>query len=234
MFVTLQNVLENALARLTYQVNTYLPGLLAGLTILLVAYLIARLARWFLLKVFRGMALDRFLQRSGLSTMLDRSGQLRATVLVAETVYWGLLLLGFLTGLSAFDTDLTSRIIETVVSLFPKIVTAGLIVLAGLWLGQYLGRGTLVWAFNEGLPTPRRLASAVRVLVSFIAVVVAADQLDFAKNVFLAAFVILVGGAVLAFSLALGLEGRDWLRHHFQAKIPPVEESAERSLQSHL
>jgi xanthine/uracil permease len=96
------------------------------------------------------MALDQFLQQSGLSAILDGSGQLRATRLVAETVYWGLLLLGFLTGLSAFNTELTSRIIATVVSLFPKVVTAAVILLAGLWLGQYLGRGALVWAFNEG------------------------------------------------------------------------------------
>lgn len=234
MLITLRSILENTLARLSYQITTYLPGLLAGLTILLIACLLARLGRWLILRIFRGMALDRFLQRSGLSAMLDRSGQLRATRLVAETVYWGLLLLGILTGLSAFNTGLTSRIIETVVSLFPKVVTASVILLAGLWLGQYLGRGALVWAFNEGLPSPRRLATAVRVIILFIAVVVAADQLDFAKNVFLAAFIMLVGGAVLAVSLALGLQSRDWLHHYFHSKMSPVEESMERSLQNHL
>ena len=234
MLVTLQSILENTLARLSYQIVTYLPGLLAGLTILVFAYLIARLGRWLILRIFRGMALDRFLQQSGLSTMLDRSGRLRAPRLVAEAVYWATLLLGFLTGLSALNTDLTSRIIQTVVSLFPKVVTAGVIVLAGLWLGQYLGRGALVWAFNEGLPTPRRLATAVRLIIPFIAVVVAADQLDFAKNVFLAAFVILVGGSVLAVSLALGLQSRDWLHHYLHSQVPPVEDSLERSLQDHL
>jgi hypothetical protein len=234
MLVTLQSIFENTLARLSYQIITYLPALLAGLTILLFAYLLARLGRWLILRIFRGMALDQFLQQSGLSAMLDGSGQLRATRLVAETAYWGLLLLGFLTGLSAFNTELTSRIIETVVSLFPKVVTAAVILLAGLWLGQYLGRGALVWAFNEGLPSPRRLATAVRVLIPFIAVVVAADQLDFAKNVFLAAFIILVGGAVLAFSLALGLQNRDWLHHYLHSQGPPVEDSMERSLQDHL
>jgi hypothetical protein len=234
MLVTLQSIFENTLARLSYQFITYLPGLLAGLTILLFAYLLARLGRWLILRIFRGMALDQFLQQSGLSAMLDGSGQLRATRLVAETVYWGLLLLGFLTGLSAFNTELTSRIIATVVSLFPKVVTAAVILLAGLWLGQYLGRGALVWAFNEGLPSPRRLATAVRVIIPFIAVVVAADQLDFAKNVFLAAFIILVGGAVLALSLALGLQNRDWLHRYLHSQVPPIEDSMERSLQDHL
>jgi mechanosensitive ion channel-like protein len=234
MLVTLQSILENTLARLSYQIITYLPGLLAGLIILLFAYFMARLGRWLVLRIFRGMALDRFLEQTGLSTMFDHSGQLRATRIVAEAVYIGLLLLGVLTGLIAFNTELTSRIIQTVIALFPKVVTAAVIVLAGLWLGQYLGRGALVWAFNEGLPSPRRLATAVRLIIPFIAVVVAADQLDFAKNVFLAAFVILVGGSVLAVSLALGLQSRDWLRHYLHSQVPPVEDALERSLQDHL
>jgi hypothetical protein len=42
-----------------------------------------------------------------------------------------------------------------------------------------------------------------------VAVVIAADMLDFARSVFLAAFIIGVGGTTLAASLAFGLGGRD-------------------------
>ncbi len=104
-----------------------------------------------------------------------------------------------------FGTDLTTQIIQSFVFLLPKLVVAGLILLAGAWLGQYLGRSMLVWAVNENFPSPRRLAAVVRILIMFVAVVVAADQLNFARSVFLAAFIIFVGGAVLAASLAIGL-----------------------------
>ena len=79
MFETLRNILEITLERLSSQITTYLPGLLAALTIVLGAYLMARLTRWLMNKIFKGMALDRFLQQSGLSTLLSRSGSLRAT-----------------------------------------------------------------------------------------------------------------------------------------------------------
>lgn len=80
----------------------------------------------------------------------------------------------------------------------------------------------------------RRLAAAVRVVVLFVAVVAAADQLNFARSVFLAAFVILLGGAVLTASLALGLAGRECVRDHFQGKAADEEERLERSLRNHL
>lgn len=234
MFETLRNILKITLERLSSQITTYLPGLLAALTIVLGAYVVARLTRWLMNKIFKGMALDRFLQQSGLSTLLSRSGSLRATRLVAESTFWVILLVGLLTGLSAFNTNLTTRITEMVVLLFPKLVTAAVILLAGAWLGQYLGRSALVWAVNEEVPFARRIAAGVRVAILFVAVVVAADQLNFARNVFLSAFLIVAGGAILTISLILGLRSRDWISQFMQDKESHSEEPLERSFRRHV
>lgn len=234
MFETLRHILEITLERLSTQITTYLPGLLAALTIVLGAYVMARLTRWVMNKIFKGMALDRFLQQSGLSTLLSRSGSLHSTRLVAESAYWVILLVGLLTGLSAFNTNITTRMTETVVLLFPKLVTAAVILLAGAWLGQYLGRSALVWAVNEGLPFARRIATGVRVAILFVAVVVAADQLNFARNVFLSAFLIVAGGAILTISLILGLRSRDWISQFMQDKESHSEEPFERSFRRHV
>jgi hypothetical protein len=234
MIETMRQVLESVLERLRFQVTTFLPPLLAALIILMGAYLIAILARWVLNRLFKGVGVDRFLRRSGLAFLIDSSGRLRATRLVSETAYWLILLAGFLTGLSVFNTDLTSQMTQTFVLLLPKLAVAGVILLVGFWLGHYLGRSALVWAVNEGLPSPRRIAVAVRVVILFVAVVASADYLNFARGVFLAAFIILLGGAVLAASLALGLGGRDAFRHYLESKTVHEEQSGARSLWNHL
>ena len=141
---TLKNVLENTLDRLYKIVTGYLPSLLAAAIVLLAAYLMALAARWVLNRIFKGPAIDRFLRQSGLAFVIDPSGRLRATRLVAETAYWCFLVCGILLGLSVFDTNLTTQMIEGFVLLLPKLVLAGLIVLGGAWLGQYLGRSMLV------------------------------------------------------------------------------------------
>ncbi|MEO8369324.1 MAG: hypothetical protein ABI806_08995 [Candidatus Solibacter sp.] len=233
MIETLRKVLEGTLERLHNHVTTYLPSLLAALTLVLGAYLTAALARWLIYRIFKGLTIDRFLRQSGIAFMVDSSGRLRATRLVAETVYWCILLSGVLVGVNVFGTDLTTQIIQSLMLLVPKLVIAGLILLAGAWLGQYLGRSMLVWAVNENFPSPRRLAAVVRILIMFVAVVVAADQLNFARSVFLAAFIIFVGGAVLAASLAIGLR-RGGLRRFLEEKGEQTGESGERSLWSHL
>ncbi len=232
MIETLKNILEGALERLQQQMTTYLPSFLAALTLIFGAYLIATLARWLIYRIFKGLTVDKFLRQSGIAFLVDPSGGLRATRLAAGTVYWFILLSGVLLGLNVFNTDLTTQIIQSFVFLVPKLFVAGLILLSGTWLGQYLGRGMLVWAVNENFPSPRRLAAVVRILIMFVAVVVAADQLDFARSVFLAAFIIFVGGAVLAGSLAIGLGGRK-MQRFFEERTEQTGDS-ERSLWNHL
>jgi flagellar biosynthesis protein FliQ len=234
MVETMREILKGVLDRLSYHLTTYLPAILAALVFVLAAYVTALVARWLLYKIFKGPAIDKFLRQSGLAFMLDPSGRLRATRLVAEAVYWCILLSGILVGLSVFRTDITTQMVQSFMFLLPKLVVAGVILLAGAWLSQYLSRSALVWAVNEGLPSARRLATAVRIIIVFVAVVVAADQLNFARGVFLAAFVILVGGLVLTASLAVGIGASTGVRRFLDSRHGTSEEHGERSVLNHL
>ncbi len=235
MLWTLRRIIEEALKRLSDQLITYVPPLLAAVVILAGAWLTALVARWAFHRVFKGIELDRWLKRTGVSTVIDPTGRMRGAYVMGQIVYWAILGVGLLTALNAFNTQLTTRIVEGAVLLLPKLASAVLIVLAGIWLAQYLSRGALVWAVNEEIPSPRRLATAVRLMVTFVAIVVAAEYLNFAQNVFLAAFILLGGAAALAGALALGLGGRDAISLYFRERASTrTEERQERSLWTHL
>jgi hypothetical protein len=233
MIRTLQDVLDRVLDTISFHLTTYVPPLVVALIVLALFWLVAKLVRWLMTKAIKGAGIDRFLSDSGLRSMFDSAGRLHGTPLIAGAAYWLIVAGGVLAALNVFGTDLTSRMVETSVFLFPKAVTAGFILLVGAWLAQFLGRSVLVWASNEEMPAPRRLAAATRIVTMFVAVVVASDVLAFAPRVFFAAFVILVGGAVLAASLALGLGGRDAMRGYLEERKSKQGED-EKSLWSHL
>ena len=242
MTETFGRVMGTTLERLQEQMVMLVPPTLAGAVILLVAYLLAVFSHWLIIRVFKGLAIDKFLRQSGLAFIIDPSGHLRAARAAAGVAYWGLLVAGVLTALSVFDTELTTQIVQGVVFLLPNLVLAGAILLAGTWLSQYLARAALVWAVNEGIPHPRRLGALVRVLLMFVAVVVAADQLNFARSVFLAAFIMIGGGLILTVSVAVGIgAGRGLGRflaarqEHGSAGTPGhVNDEQPESLWSHL
>ncbi|WP_321476922.1 hypothetical protein [uncultured Paludibaculum sp.] len=208
MIRTLQEVLERVIARFYDQITTYVPPLIVATAILVLAFVLAKFSQWLITRLFKGVAFDRFLRETGISSVVDDSGHLHGVPIAARCMFWLVFAGGVLSALSVFDTKLTTQFVETAVFLFPKVVTAAAIVLAGIWLGRYFGRGILVWAHNESLPHARRIAAGVRALVVCIGIVAASDTLGFAPNVFLAAFIIVVGGAALAASLAVGLGGR--------------------------
>jgi len=235
MLETLQNVLDRVLDTMSFHLFTYVPPLVVALLVVVLFWAVAKAVRWTLAKAIKGTGIDRFLSDSGLRSMFDSAGRLHGTPLVAGAAYWLILGGGILVALNVFNTNLTTRMVEAAVFLFPKAVTAGFILLLGAWLAQYLGRSVLVWASNEDLPGPRRLASVTRVITMFVAVVVAAEVLDFAPRVFFAAFILLVGGAVLAASLAVGLGGRDAVKRYLHERAERrSEERGEKSLWSHL
>jgi len=227
MMNTLQMILEKAMERLSQQMITYLPSLLAGVGILLGAYMIAVLVRWVLGRIIKGLVVDRFLQRSGLASILHLSQRIRSARLASETAFWSIMGVGILAALNAFDTQWTNNVVIQTVGFLPHLLVAGLILLSGYWLSQFVGRNTLVWAVNEGLPAPRRISLAVRLAILFVAIVIAADHLNFARNVFLAAFILVMGGAVLATSLAIGLGGRDAVSRYFSRRYFRREEDSD-------
>jgi len=229
-----ERVIKETIERISSQFSANAPGLLTGILIVLLAYFLARLTRWLISRIFKGITFDRFLRRSGLLSMLNQSGRVRTVEIVANAAFWLILLGGVVTGISAFDTQITSQITTTVIFISPKLIAAAVILVAGFWLGRYLSRHILVWAVNEAIPAGRRLALAVRILVVFVAVAAAADHLNFARNVFLAAFILVVGGIVLSASLALGLYGKEVLHRCLQEKPDKTQEKEEMSIWRHI
>lgn len=213
----------------------WLPPMLVALIVLAAAYILARLTHWVLVHTFQGKAFDRFLSQSGIAHLLRRPRHWRSARLVADAVYALVLVVGALVALSVFDSSATTRIVETVAVLLPKLAIAVVLLLAGAWLAQFLGRSTLVWAVNEDLPRPRHWANGVRALIFGLTVVVAADTLNFAPLAFLGTYLLLVAGLVLTFSLAIGLAGRETLRRYLGQEPPPRSEDREHaSLWNHL
>jgi hypothetical protein len=233
MLDILKNSFQEALTRLHYQATTYLPSLVVAAIILVAAYITAIFARWLIYRIFKGVAVDKFLREAGVVFILAPSGHLQATRVAADIVFWCILLSGFLLGLNVFESDLATQVARGIESLLPKLFMAVLILVGGGWLSQYLGHRALVWAANENLPSPHRVGTAVRALVMFAAVVIAADQLHFSSMVFLAAFIIIVAGAVLTAAVAIG-RGYGATNHIFDERKHRSEESDERSLWSRL
>lgn len=200
--------LRLASTRILESVANFLPGALVFLVLLAGALVIALLLRYTLRRALNSLDFDRRAELLGIS-VADWTPSRSASTLVASVVYWMVLALGLLLGLTALDAALPSQFAVSVLEYVPHLVAALAILVAGSIVARFLARAILIEAVNMGVQYARLLSLTVKWLVLIVAAAMALDHIGIGRTVLLLAFGILFGGVVLAIALAVGLGARD-------------------------
>ena len=205
------------------------PGLLVLLTLLLVGFLLAWLARIVVSKVGRALGVDRLLERWGVAPSLRRSGILRLPSDVLGLVcFWAIFVLFASVGIDGLALPGAPGATALLVAFLPPLLAASLILLVGWLVANFLSQGILIAAVNARLPEARMLARGVHWGVLLFAAATALTHLGIGKEMVLVAFGITLGGVVFAVALAFGLGGRNLARHILERRLrreaPPPQE----------
>jgi hypothetical protein len=127
------------------QVGDFLPRLALALVVILVGWLLAKVARYAIVKALRAVNFHVVSERAGLDGFLRDGGiQSDTTDIIALIVYWlvilGALVIGFNSLGLIYVTDLLGRVILFV----PKVLVAVLVLAFGLggkeWAAELLER----------------------------------------------------------------------------------------------
>jgi len=226
MEATFSDRLMGALNVFFEGVVRFLPGLLAALLILAIGVVIAWLVRAIARRALTVARFDRLCDSAGLSAILNRA-DVKATpsALVASVLFWLLLASFLMAGASALQVQVINRLIADFFVYLPRIISALGIVLVGFLLANFLSRAALLAAVNAGVPSPRVIGLVVRFLITVLAFAMALEQLEIAKSIVLAAFIIAFGAVMLGLALAFGIGGRDVARQALERQFG--ERSAE-------
>jgi hypothetical protein len=190
----------------------------AAFTLAALGWLVALLARRAAARLLRAADLDARCARWGVTTALTRTGIRRpSSELAARAVFWGLLVVGLLMAVEALEVPATSGLAAAGLRFLPNLLVAGVVLLVGWLLAQFLAQAVLIFVVNAGLAGAGLVAAAVRWLVLVFAGGVALTQLGIAREMVLIVFGIAFGGTVLAFALAFGLGGRDLAREALES-----------------
>ncbi len=119
------------------------------------------------------------------------------------------MLVGFLIGLAAFDSTITSQLAYQAFAYLPNAAAAALVLLIGNVVARFLGRSVLIGAVNMNLEYARLLSAGVKWLILVLAIAIALDHLGIGGSIVRLAFGILFGGIVLALALAVGLGSKE-------------------------
>lgn len=225
------NDVEKALNQSTTRIVTGLANLLPGIVALIVAILISVLVAWILSLVLRrslrGARFDERLAAWGLSGIADWSPDRSPTLLLTRAIAWGVILIGFLVGVAAFDATLTSQLVMRLLGYLPNVMAAVLLLAFGNVIARFLARGVLIGAVNINLQYARLLSVGVKWLVLVLTATMALNHLGIGGRILDLAFGIMFGGIVLALALAVGLGSKELVSRSLERQANKSAEELE-------
>jgi len=206
--------------RIADQSAHVVPVLIMVLVTLIIGGFLAHLARWLTLRPLQLARFDHLVQRTGFSSMIERTGVFRSPSDLGARFVQGLVwLFTILFALNAAGTPASVGLVTRFVDYIPNIIAAGLVLLLGVVVSRVISRSALLAAVNAQWPGARLIAGGVRVLVMTLAVVIALEQLHIGSLPLLVAFAIVFAGIVFALAIAFGLGARDMARQWIEAKV---------------
>lgn len=214
-----------AVDRLLQSVARFLPGIIAMALLVVLATVVALLARGIVRKVCARLEVDRRLREWGVAAPAT-SGRTAPSRVAERVAGWTIVVMGFVIGLNILESTATSAMAHRLLEYVPRAVM-GLVVLAvGVGASRAVERSTLIGAVNLGMRSGRLLALGARWLFLVVAGAIALEQLGLGGPILTVAFAALFGGAVLAASLAVGLGAKDAVARSLGRRLHDPQDGA--------
>lgn len=205
-----RGAISDSLDRFLGKVITFLPNLLAMITILVIGLFIAWIFKKLIFRFLKAIQFDKVTERWGLVEVLSRGGlNYSPARLLSRFFYWVIVLITLIMGINALDVPATQNFIAQFFSYLPHLFAAILILIVGYLIAIFLGQATLIAAVNAQMQSAKLLSRAVRWFIIILSLTMALYHLGIAEKVIIAAFTILFGGIVLGLAIAFGWGGRE-------------------------
>ncbi len=199
--------LNESMSLLLQKVSGYLPNVLGAIALLIGGWILARILRFACTRLISG--LDNLLRRHGMERLLIRVGLERpASDLIGSIVYWLVFLVFFAAATETLGLPVVATWLGGVSTYLPRVLIAGLILLAGILAGSIARDALASAAAAAGIAYGALLGRMVYVSILLIAIITGIDQIGIESRFLTATITIVIASAVGAAALAFGLGAR--------------------------
>ncbi len=196
------------------QFLTFLPRLVAGILVLFVGVLLAKLLKKIVFKTLEAFRVSKIVEKTPLELFFSGAGfGAKLEEIISGIVYWVTVFLVFYTSVSILGLTPLTMVMDRILAYIPHIFSAFLIFFFGVLMAgivESVVKGSLR---TFDVATVRLVAKLMSYLVVTVASLAAVAELGIASEF----LTILFGGVVFAFSLgsalAIGLGGQDTVRN---------------------
>jgi Conserved TM helix/Mechanosensitive ion channel len=211
--MTFQPVVS-ALVKIITGILNFLPTLVNGLIILILGYLISVLVRWIVRFVIRKSGLEQLTDRVGVTGVLRRLGiHIALSEIIAQIVFFFLLLSFVTSAVSLMGLTTIADLLQSVLRLIPRAISATIIVIFGSMLAHFLGNTVTSVAESVNISYGRALGKIIEYAIVAFVIVLAVSTVGVDTTILTTSLTLIVAAVGLAISLTFAFGSRDSARN---------------------
>ncbi|TPG26221.1 mechanosensitive ion channel family protein [Variovorax guangxiensis] len=204
-----------------FQIGAFLPRLLIAVVVVVAGWLLAKVARFAVVKALRAINFNVLTERSGLDGFLRQGGMAGdTTTIFGVLVYWLVILAALLIAFNGLGLTYITDLLGRVVWFVPNVFVALLVLAFGAYFARFIGDTVITYCRNVKMQDALLLGKLAQYAVLAFVVLIALDQIKVGGDIIRESFLILLGGVVFAIALAFGLGGKDWAAERIEEWWP--------------
>lgn len=189
-----------------------IPGLLLGIIVLLIAWLLARIISSGFEKLLKTVKFDQFAERMNLTSFLSQTGiQMSPSALIGRFIYWIFVLLIIASAAETLNWSAVSYQIQRFLDYLPNLVTAILVFIVGAYLTSLVRDFVRSTTGSLGISTGRILSTVIYYILFIMVVLTAMEQAKIDTKILSTNLLIIIGAIMFAAAISYGFASKDVL-----------------------
>ncbi|HEX2825660.1 MAG TPA: hypothetical protein VHP37_04890 [Burkholderiales bacterium] len=209
--------------------GAFLPSLTFAIVVVIAGWLLAKMARFAVVKALRAINFNVLTERAGLDEFLRQGGIKRDTSdIFGVLVYWVVILAALVAAFNAMGMNYVTELLRQVLLFVPRLMLALLILTLGAYFARFVAGVVMAHCRNAGIQDGELLGRLAQYATLAFVFLIALEQMQIGGDIVRYSFLILLGGTVLALALAFGLGGQGWAAEMLERWWPRRREDRPR------
>jgi flagellar biosynthesis protein FliQ len=193
------------------QIGHFLPRLGLAVGVLIAGWMLAKLARFAVVRGLRAINFNILTERAGMDGFLQQGGiQSDTTSIFGALTYWVVILAALIVAFNGLGLTYVTDLLGKVMLFVPKVIVALLILAFGAYFARFVCNTVVTYCRNVGIQDSDLLGKFAQYAILGFVILIALDQINVGGDIVRQSFLIILAGVVFALALAFGLGGQRW------------------------
>ena len=202
------NMLLESIRESLHQIGVFLPRLFLAIVILIIGWVIAKAARFAIVKALRAINFGVVTEKAGIDHFLKQGGAHIDTVRVLGSLsYWLVILAALMVASNSLDLAYVTDLVGRIVLFVPKVMFAVVILVFGAYFARFVGSALTTYLHDTHVGEANLIGRLALYAIMVFVIMIALDQMGLG-DIIRQAFLIIVAAIGLGLALAFGLGGQ--------------------------